>query len=264
VRNQSLTPEKTECLESHPTLIENEKYSLTSECLKTHSISPYYRSKMVDWMIEVTTVFQCSTRTFFFAAKVMDKFFQIQNISVHPKLLHIIGAASIFIASKYEDVRPINLKDLKEKICHDKFSFEDFRITEQAILKKLGFFISFVTRADFIEEISVEFELPDCIRDFALFLSRLSMYFYNHLEYKESQIAYSCLIVTAKSLDKEDVVAKILSKCIQLKLYVNHEAFKNDIIKFKLEFPNLKRAFISSDMDFEIVDGNIMIKSLDR
>ena len=204
-------------------------------------------------MIEVTAVFQCSIRTLFYSVKIMDKFFQLQSVCVNSKLLHIIGTICMVIASKFEDIRNIRLIDAKEKIAHNKFTFEDLKITEQAILKKLGFSVNFITRADFIEDICRNIEDSEEIRRMALFFARLSLHYYNHLEYKESQIAFWSMLLAAKWLNKDDVSAKILAKCIQMNVIIDYEMFKDDIMKFKENFPNMKSAFICSHVDFEII-----------
>lgn len=47
-----------------------------TEFLKKHSIKLDYRTKMVDWMIEVLTTFSCSDQTLFLAVNLMDRFFK--------------------------------------------------------------------------------------------------------------------------------------------------------------------------------------------
>ena len=45
-------------------------------CLERQKlIKPGNRAKMVDWMIEVTKAFGCSTQTFFLAVDIMDRYF---------------------------------------------------------------------------------------------------------------------------------------------------------------------------------------------
>jgi hypothetical protein len=52
---------------------ENE-YSPTLS-LKNHNISPLFRAKMVNWMIEVLNTFDCDSQTFFTAVAIMDKYY---------------------------------------------------------------------------------------------------------------------------------------------------------------------------------------------
>jgi hypothetical protein len=44
-------------------------------CLRRHNITPSLRAKMVDWMVEVLRVFDCSEATFFKAVSIMDLYY---------------------------------------------------------------------------------------------------------------------------------------------------------------------------------------------
>ena len=185
VRNRSHSPIPPLVSPDYCSLSANEDYSLTADCLKSHKISPIQRERMVDWMIEVTSGFQCSSRTLFISVKIMDKFFSSQHTGIHAGLLHIIGIASMLIASKLEDVEAITLDDAKEKMPHNKFSLKEIRSTEQAILRKLGFLLNFVTRCDFIEEVGSEVGLDLQAVRLSMGFARISLHFYAHLARKE-------------------------------------------------------------------------------
>jgi hypothetical protein len=44
-----------------------------------HEITGVYRAKMVDWMIEVFSAFQCADQTTFLAISLMDRYFNALN-----------------------------------------------------------------------------------------------------------------------------------------------------------------------------------------
>lgn len=44
-------------------------------CLNNHKISPLLRAKMVNWMIEVFSVYQCKDQCFFKAVFIMDLYY---------------------------------------------------------------------------------------------------------------------------------------------------------------------------------------------
>ena len=39
-----------------------------------HEVTREYRTKMTDWMVEVCTSFKCSSRTYFLAVEIFDKY----------------------------------------------------------------------------------------------------------------------------------------------------------------------------------------------
>jgi len=82
---------------------------------------------MVDWMVEVTDNFGCDHQTFFYAVSIMDRYFKACPKVLKFSDLHIIGATSLFIASKFEDTNPMTMKEVLEKICHDEFMLDEIK-----------------------------------------------------------------------------------------------------------------------------------------
>lgn len=77
---------------------------------------------MVDWMVEVLTTFKCSDQTFFLATQILDRYFKDYQGELSASDLHKSGIVSMFLASKYEDVIPLLMKTVINKIGHQKFS----------------------------------------------------------------------------------------------------------------------------------------------
>jgi hypothetical protein len=68
----------------------------------------------MDWMIQVFRVLgNSSPQTFFIASSLLDRYFSAKTRSheqVPSDKLYLIGVAVLFISSKFEDVKPIQLK----------------------------------------------------------------------------------------------------------------------------------------------------------
>jgi hypothetical protein len=89
--------------------------------IEGHEITKEYRTKMADWMIEVTTSFKCSTRTYFLALNIFDKYLIASHhngVVLANKDVHSVGVISMYLASKFEDVFPLHSKIVSEKIAH--------------------------------------------------------------------------------------------------------------------------------------------------
>lgn len=82
---------------------------------------------MVDWMIEVTDNFCSCHQTFFYSVSIMDRYFKACPNVLEFSQLHLIGAASMFIASKFEDSKPLTMKEVLERICHHEFQLEEVK-----------------------------------------------------------------------------------------------------------------------------------------
>lgn len=108
------------------------------------------RTKMVDWIIEVTENYRCDQATFFLSINILDRFLDFTDVSYTPEDLLNIGVSSMFIASKFSDVFPIKLSSASEKISHLKLSKEQIKKFEEKILKTLNYEILTPTAYDFI------------------------------------------------------------------------------------------------------------------
>jgi hypothetical protein len=257
LRTRSQTPEKHEERMKRIEIVDC--HAFTPDCLKVHNVTPGYRARMVDWICEITSAFKLSNKTFFISVKIMDKYFQSQSTCIHSSLLHIIGMISVFIGSKLEDVEALSLKTMHERIGHSKFSLEDLLTAEQAILKKLGFLVNFITRYDLIEELCLKLSFNEEVKSLALYFSKLSLYFYEHLHMKESQIAMASLIVAGKVMNNNEVLQKVLQKLKNSKNPVNFETFYSEVSAFHKMFPSLKSIFKTSGRNFELLNGKIVL-----
>lgn len=128
----------------------------TQGCLSRHKITPTLRARMVDWMIEVLTNFRCDDQTFFIAISIMDRYFkdcpQIKEVSD----LHITGVTTMFVASKFEDIFPLKMKTVYEKIAHKKLDIERIKSLELDIMKTIKYKIHAPTVLDFLKSYLLE------------------------------------------------------------------------------------------------------------
>jgi len=94
---------------------------------------------MVDWMVEVTDSFNCDHQTFFYSVSIMDRYLKACQTKLVFDDVHLLGATSIFIASKFEDTRCITMKEMLVKICHNEFTVEQIKEKERDILAVLDY-----------------------------------------------------------------------------------------------------------------------------
>jgi cyclin B len=62
-----------------------------------------------------------------------------------------MGVTTMFIASKYEDVYPLKMKMVYEKIAHKKLPIEKIKSMELEILKTIHYRISSPSILDFLK-----------------------------------------------------------------------------------------------------------------
>jgi len=123
----------------------------TANSLKRHKVTPNLRARMIDWMIEVLTNFKCDDQSFFLSVSLLDRYFKLKAEEREISDLHIIGVTAMFIASKYEDIYPLKMKMVFEKIAHKKLPVERIKQLEMDILKTIKYRIPAPTSLDFLK-----------------------------------------------------------------------------------------------------------------
>jgi hypothetical protein len=103
---------------------------------------------MLDWLVEVTTAFKCRERTYYLAAGLFDEFLKNFHEELENKDVHGIGIASLYLASKYEDVHPLSSEVISDKISHGAFSDTNIKTSEMIMLQTLEFNLDLVTHYD--------------------------------------------------------------------------------------------------------------------
>jgi len=132
-------------------LLEDEQ--INEHFLDNHKITERMRTRMADWMIEVLSNYHCDESTYFESINLMDRYFKecdLKNQILQPSELHLIGVTSMFIASKYQDIYPLRLKIVKDKIAHNKLTCQEIKDKEDEITRYLNYNIGLPTMWDFI------------------------------------------------------------------------------------------------------------------
>lgn len=108
--------------EIHRNLIHKDCHASHFNPLKNTKVTKDYRTKMVDWMIEVCTSFKCSERTYFLAVDLFDNYLRLSKRTIENSEVHVVGVTSMFMASKYEDIFPLHSTVIADKISHGAFN----------------------------------------------------------------------------------------------------------------------------------------------
>jgi len=124
---------------------------INSDFLTKHKIDPKTRTKMVDWLIEVLEVYHSDAPTLFLTIQIMDSFLSRTKSTLSNSDVHLTGICSVFLASKMEDIIPLRMSHVKNKIGHNKFPEQDIKKREKEILKAINFDLIGTSAFDFIK-----------------------------------------------------------------------------------------------------------------
>lgn len=111
-------------------------------------INEKMRSILIDWLIDVHLKFKLLPETLFITVSIIDRF--LEKTRVSKSRLQLVGVTALFIASKYEEIYPPELKDFVY-ITDRAYTKQDLIQMEYHILSILSFNITFPTAIKFLE-----------------------------------------------------------------------------------------------------------------
>lgn len=188
-------------------------FKIPDTLLQNHKITSHIRTKMVDWMVEVLSIFDCMDETFFLSVNIMDIFFQKTKKVYRNEDVHLIGIGSMFIASKFQEIYPLSLKNFVHKVAHDMFSENDIKLMEHQILSDIGLEILVSTSVyDFLKTYFYDFfynnndlikknchiNVNNEIKLVSEYLSKMVLHYEYFYLYENSMKAIGCIITAIK------------------------------------------------------------------
>jgi hypothetical protein len=201
-----------------------DKETTPSFFLKKHKIPHNLRAKMIDWMVEVLSSYKCLDQTFFVAVNLMDLFLQKTKIPHEVSDLHLVGVTCMFMASKYEEIYPLRLSVVYEKIAHKKLSADQIKQKEMEIFSTLDYKMTNPTPFEFIMNAIFQLNLKETMTpklyDYLIkvctYLTKANLHDYELISQQTySELAASTLFVAFKiieQLDKTFPLTQMLAK----------------------------------------------------
>jgi hypothetical protein len=118
-----------------------------SNPLKNHKITAVQRTKMLDWLVEVTFAFRCNERTYFLVAAIFDTYLRASQ-GLQDKDVHLLGVTCLYLGSKYEDIKALSARVIAAKISHGSFDLDQIIDKHSELLMTLQFNLDIVTPYD--------------------------------------------------------------------------------------------------------------------
>ena len=156
-------------------------------------------------MVEVMTAFKCADGTFFLAISLMDRHFAAlaaEGKQLKLSELHVTGISCMFIASKYEDIYPLLLRTVYQKIAHKKISTQEIRDRELMILKALNFKVGAPTPFEFqikyVQDVLEKHEEKAFISLMSKYLGKMALHHEGLCSKKASMVGAATVYVALK------------------------------------------------------------------
>ena len=154
------------------------------------------RAILIDWLIDVHLKYRLLPQTMYIAVNLIDRY--LSKAETNRAKLQLVGVTAMFIACKYEEIYPPELKDFVY-ITDGAYVKSDVLKMESKMLSKLNFDVTFPTQWTLFETYKRKLDLDDKTFKLAWFLMELCLIDYKILKFKMSQIAASAILIAAKN-----------------------------------------------------------------
>lgn len=197
----TMVPEYVEEIYAHLREAETKNRPKHNYMKKQSDITALMRSILVDWLIEVSEEYKLHRETLFLAVNYIDRF--LSYMSVQRGKLQLVGAASMFLASKYEEIYPPDVGEFAY-ITDDTYTKQQVLRMEHLVLKVLTFDVAVPTTNWFCDHYLTDSDADSKVKALSMFLAENSLIEADtFLKYLPSQIAAACICLARFSLGQE-------------------------------------------------------------
>ena len=151
-----------------------------------NDINSTMRAILIDWLAVVHTKFRLLPETLYLCVNIIDRY--LSRTSIHRRSLQLLGITSLFVACKYEEIYPPEVKDCVY-ITDRTYSRQDILDMEFNIVKVLEFKMTVPTAYPFLQRFLHITNAPKIVRDLASFYTERMLQEYCMLNFRGSLLA---------------------------------------------------------------------------
>ena len=199
------------------------KFLIPISFLDRHSLTPEAREKMVDWMVEVFSVNNSEPGTLELAVHIMDAYIFNTEKTLKVSDIHLIGLASIYLASKMEEKVPMRLTHVVTNLGKNTFTKDEIIEMEKDIVKTIEFDFFTAGNYDYLMVFFYDLKvnnahllnkydsnsIVDKYMNFCIFLSKLVLYNHEFVTYRTSLVSLAILSLGFDFLKENDLIKNI-------------------------------------------------------
>ncbi|XP_063993788.1 G2/mitotic-specific cyclin-B3 [Diachasmimorpha longicaudata] len=161
-------------------------------------LSRWMRSLLVDWMVEVQESFELNHETLYLAVKLVDLY--LTKVTVGKETLQLLGAASLFIASKFDERIPPMIEDFLY-ICDGAYSQRELIRMEMNVLKIVDFDLGIPLSYRFLRRYARCAKVSMPTLTLARYILEYSLMDYSTIMFSDSKIAAASLFLALQMKD---------------------------------------------------------------
>lgn len=160
------------------------------------------RAILIDWLIDVHRQFKMRTETLYLAISFIDRY--LSKSEVERCRLQLVGVAAMFIAAKFEEIHPPELKDFVY-ICASAYTKENVIAMEARMLSLLNWGACAPTASHFLPKFSKANGSNEAQEHFVQYLVELAFVEYDMIGLEPQHLVAAATLLTNRLYQRRPV-----------------------------------------------------------
>lgn len=160
------------------------------------------RTILIDWLVQVHFKFKLLPETLFMSVSMVDRY--AEKCKIPRSQYQLVGIAALFVASKYEEIYPPNIKEYVD-VTDRSFSKHDIMEMEGKILLALQFQLTVPTSLRFADRYCRLLNINENTKEYFLvrYLLELALLDSRYFKYAPSNQAASAIYLANKIFHRD-------------------------------------------------------------
>jgi len=187
---------------------------IKKDFLKGCSVNGKMRGVLIDWLVEVHTQFKLLQETLYMTVYIIDKYLQVEGLTIRRNKLQLVGVSAMFIASKVEEMYAPEINDFVY-ITDNAYSAAEIRQMELKLLNTLSFNFSRPLPLHFLRRNSKAGDVDVLQHTVAKYLVEISLLEYDIAHFPPSLVAAAALFLSLRILEPNATLATVWTATLQ-------------------------------------------------
>ncbi|XP_050306711.1 G2/mitotic-specific cyclin-B3-like isoform X2 [Anthonomus grandis grandis] len=174
---------------------EKEDFQVGDYMDKQVCLTKWMRSLLVDWMVEIQESFELNHETLYLGVKLVDMY--LDRVVVSKETLQLVGAASMFVASKFDERIPPMIDDFLY-ICDGAYNRREMIRMEINLIKVIGFNLGIPISYRFLRRYARCGKVTMPVLTLARYILEFSLMEYETIRIKDSLLAAASLYLALR------------------------------------------------------------------
>jgi len=207
------------CAEYVPTMYNylrelEDQMKVKPDFLKGCPINGKMRGVLLDWLVEVHLQFKLLQETLYMTVAIIDRFLQIEGLTIKRNKLQLVGVSAMFIASKVEEMYAPEINDFVY-ITDNAYSALEIRETELRILRAINFGLGRPLPLHFLRRNSKAGDVDVLQHTVAKYVLESSIVEYDFAQISPSMLAAASLFLSIRLLESNSKLSDCWTPTLQ-------------------------------------------------